>query len=99
MNQNPMPSSWWSLHLRVAKGETLSESEKTEYETHRAHFDSLPEQPSELIAQVLHARLRMSELSRESDILNHRLETLLLEKQRLEAKLSESTRKKLTAVG
>jgi hypothetical protein len=34
--------SWWALHLRVAKGESLSEQETADYEAGLTHLESLP---------------------------------------------------------
>jgi hypothetical protein len=34
---------WWSLHLRVAKGETLSEQEQNDYQEGLDHLDDQPE--------------------------------------------------------
>lgn len=38
---------WWSLHLRVAKGELLSEAEQVEYRRGQTHLDDQVELPGD----------------------------------------------------
>lgn len=39
MNPEPQTPSWWELHLRHARGETLTEAERQTYEAELARHD------------------------------------------------------------
>lgn len=99
MSHISVNTSWWDLHLRVARGEALTEAERAHYEKNADEVEAPGNLSTMLLPQLAKARKRLAELAQESDVLERRLETLEVEKQNLEALLSESTRNQLVSMG
>lgn len=55
---------WWSLHLRMAKGETLTEQEENEYRLGQQLLDGQPELPDN--DTLLHLRTLRTAINRTS---------------------------------
>lgn len=72
--------TWWALHLRVAKGESLSEQETTDYESGLNHLEGQPAGDEEALiylrslrsaisrATALHADLTARSVALDSEI-------------------------------
>ncbi len=52
--------TWWALHLRVAKGESLSEQETAEYESGLKHLEGQPTGDDEALVYLRSLRAAIS---------------------------------------
>lgn len=89
--------SWWLLHLRVARGELLTDEEKALYDATRDAFDGDEQQKPLQTAQLAKVELQRLEIER-SRLEQHRRQ---LDSQiaALESRLSLSTQQLLGAEG
>ena len=85
---------WWTLHLRVAKGETLSREERANYETGRQTFREEEKTETSLI-QLRQTREEIQKLEAERHRLHAQQQQLRERVMALEAALSESAKKAL----
>ncbi|MBC7818426.1 MAG: hypothetical protein IAG10_16185 [Planctomycetaceae bacterium] len=86
-------SSWWQLHLRFARGETLSAEEQSRYEAIRDELDRDDELP--LLANAKHARTDLRQLEAERDELERQRQQLDSRIASLEDRLSGQARQLL----
>jgi hypothetical protein len=86
--------AWWPLHLRVAKGETLTAEEQVVYETGRQQLYE-EEKLDGSIDALQKARRQMLELKAEYEQMRQRYEQMEAEIAALEAQLSEHDRELL----
>jgi cell division protein FtsB len=95
MNEKLDPKSWWQLHLRNARGETLSESERQQYEAelHRQESEAKPFTSD--LGKVKQLRAQAAELKLASVELRTRLSDLEHEIDAVEDSLSETARSAL----
>ncbi|MFM9962652.1 MAG: hypothetical protein ACKV2Q_15685 [Planctomycetaceae bacterium] len=82
--------SWWPLHLRVARGESLTPDEKSFYDATCQDFDSDEQQQPLRTAQLAKAKLQTLEVERTQ--LEQRRRQLDTQITALENRLSQSTR-------
>jgi predicted RNase H-like nuclease (RuvC/YqgF family) len=95
MTQSVDPRLWWELHLRKARGETLSEAEQQLYDAETARQDrQAPPLASDLQA-LKELRDQVRALARDNTALRARLSDLDAEIRRVEAALSRETRQAL----
>lgn len=85
---------WWTLHLRVAKGEILSREEQTSYETGRQTLREEERIETSLI-QLRHTREEIQNLEAERERLHAQQQHLRERVMALEAALSESAKQAL----
>jgi hypothetical protein len=88
---------WWPLHIRAARGETLSVEEQAVYEAGRQQMVA-EETIDGGLAGLRQAREKMLELKAEYQRMRHRYEQLEAEIATLEAQLDAPT-KELLGVG
>ena len=90
--------TWWALHLRAVRGETLNAEERDAYE---AGLRQLHEEESIMgdIAALRESRAKVAALKTENAQLHARREELEAEIAALEAALSERTRQALGVGG
>lgn len=86
-------AAWWQLHLRFARGETLSAEEQSRYEAVRDELDRDDELP--LLASAKHARTDLRRLEAERDELERRRQQLDSRIAALEGRLSSQARQLL----
>lgn len=86
-------AAWWQLHLRLARGETLSAEEQSRYEAIRDELGRDDELP--LLASAKHARTDLRRLEAERDELERRRQQLDSRIAALEGRLSGQTRRLL----
>lgn len=89
---------WWTLHLRVAKGDMLNIDEQRTYETGLQQLDVEETEafrPEEEIDQLRDLRERVLASDAEHERLSKQYETMRAEMARLEALLDEHTRQAL----
>jgi uncharacterized protein involved in exopolysaccharide biosynthesis len=86
--------TWWPLHLRVARGETLSVDEQAIYEAGRQQLYS-EEQIDGSIEALRKARQQMLNLKAEYEQMRRRYEEMEAQIERLEARLAEEDRQLL----
>ncbi len=89
--------SWWPLHLRVARGESLTPEEKSFYDATRQDFDSDEQLQPLRTTQLAKAELQTLEIERSQ--LEQRRRQLDTQIAALENRLSQSTRQLLGAEG
>lgn len=90
--------AWWPLHLRVAKGETLSADEQTAYEAGLQQLDAEEAEafrPDKEIVDLRELREQVFAADAEHQRLSKQYETMRSEMARLEALLDERTRQAL----
>jgi predicted nuclease with TOPRIM domain len=90
-------AKWWSLHLRVARGESLSAEEMSRYETSLRQFDENERLGPLQGAKQAHENLQRLEAERSR--LEERRRRLDLEIQTLENTLAQQARQALAAEG
>jgi hypothetical protein len=73
--------AWWQLHVRMARGETLSHEEKARYEAGAKELDAAEKYPS-TFERLRTMRARIAELKAEE-------ERLLTEQQALDERIAE----------
>jgi|CXWL01.1.fsa_nt_gi cell division protein FtsB len=85
---------WWVLHVRRARGESLSQEEMATYESElkRLHDDEIL---AEDLPALRQARQAVIDLDRRCDQLQTRRQNLKQEIARLESALSDETRQQL----
>ncbi len=86
-------SLWWPLHLRFARGESLSPEEQRRYEVIRDELDRDDE--LQLLANAKHARTDLRQLEAERTELERRRHQLDSRIAALEDRLSGQTRQLL----
>ena len=89
--------SWWPLHLRVARGESLTPDEKGFYDATRHAFDTDEQHKPLRTAQL--AKVELQRLEVERTWLEQHRRQLDTQIAALENRLSESTRQLLGAEG
>lgn len=95
MTQPVDPRLWWELHLRKARGETLSETEQQLYDAETARQDrEAPPLAADLQA-LKELRDQVRTLARDNTALRARLNDLDAEICRIEAALSREARQAL----
>lgn len=84
-------SSWWELHLRKCRGESLTAAEQEQYESELAVQD----QPVAVhnLEHLKQLRLQVATAENENDQLRNRIVDLEKEIQSVEQALSQRTRK------
>src|SRR5580692_2998403 len=94
--------TWWMLHIRMAKGETLDAAELSDYNAGLQQLDAeeahIMPQESELDS-LRDMRQRVLSARAEHQRLSSQYETMLNEMERLESLLDEHTRHALGVGG
>lgn len=85
---------WWTLHVRAARGEELTEGERVAYEAGLRELQDEEVLASDL-SSLREVREAVSELDAKYEELQQRRHELKAEVARLEAGLSEEERKRL----
>lgn len=85
--------SWWELHLRVARGESLTDEESVAYDSGRQDLESGEE--SQLLLGAKHAREDLAAIEAEHSDLEQRRQALDAEIQKLESCMGQQTRRLL----
>ena len=93
--------TWWPLHYRVAKGETLKEDEQALYESglQKLYAEEEAQLAPIRVERMRKERERIEELEAERARLQTQYEILRAEIKALEARFSEPTRKLLGIEG
>ena len=86
-------TAWWQLHLRLARGESLSAEEQNRYDVIRDELDRDDE--LQLLADAKHAKTDLRQLEAERDELDRRRQQLDSRIAALEGRLSSQTRQLL----
>ncbi len=86
-------AAWWQLHLRLARGESLSAEEQNRYDTIRDDLDRYDK--LQLLADAKHAKTDLRQLEAERDELDRRRQQLDSRIAALEGRLSGQTRQLL----
>jgi predicted nuclease with TOPRIM domain len=86
---------WWQLHVRTARGETLTPQEQSAYEAALRGLDS--HESLGTLADARHARQQLIALEAEHSRLEERRRQLGIQIEELEGRLGERTRELLKA--
>lgn len=86
-------AAWWQLHLRLARGESLSAEEQNRYDVIREELDRDDE--LQLLADAKHAKCDLRQLETERGELERRRQQLDSRIAALEGRLSGQTRQLL----
>ncbi len=93
--QNIDPHTWWQLHLRKAKGETLSSAEQHAYDAELCRQDCEASPLKIDLIRLKYLRTQASELAKTNADFRSRVTELELEIQLVERSLSRETREAL----
>lgn len=85
--------TWWALHVRVARGESLTADEYAFYDSHRHDLES--DEQSQWLLGAKHARNDLTSLESEHSQLEQRRQALDAEIRLLESRLGQQTRQLL----
>jgi hypothetical protein len=85
--------TWWELHVRVARGESLTAEESAFYDSHRHDLET--GEQSQLVLGAKHARDDLTALESERSQLEQRRQELDAEIRLLESRMGEETRRLL----
>jgi chromosome segregation ATPase len=94
----PAPS-WWQLHLRKARGESLSQAELQAYEAELARQDKEAPRLNTDVATLIDLRTQISHLAQLNGDYRSRLAELEAEVQHLEQALAQPAREALGLKG
>lgn len=81
--------TWWELHVRVARGESLTAEESAVYQSGRQDLESGEE--SQLLLEAKHARDDLKALESERSELERRRQELDAEIRLLESRMGQET--------
>lgn len=82
--------TWWELHVRVARGESLTAEERTVYQSQLHDFET--DEESQLLLGAKHAREDLTALESERSQLEQRRQELDAEIRLLESRMGQQTR-------
>lgn len=85
--------SWWELHIRVARGESLTAEESAVYQSGQEGLESGEE--AQLLLRAKHIREDLAALESERSELERRRQALDAEIQKLESRMGQQTRRLL----
>ena len=85
--------TWWKLHVRVARGESLTGEEGAFYESHRQDLET--DEQSQLLLGAKNARDDLTALDSERSLLEQRRQELDAEIRLLEGRMGKQTRQLL----
>jgi hypothetical protein len=85
--------TWWELHVRVARGESLTAEENAFYDSHRHNLET--GEQSELLPGGKHGRDGLTALESERSQLEQRRQELDAEIRLLESRIGQQTRRLL----
>jgi hypothetical protein len=92
------PHAWWELHLRQARGESLSEEEQRFYDAEIARQDREASPLKSDLGSLKKLRAQVCNLPRTNAQLRARLVELETQMQNVEQSLSQETREALGAM-
>jgi hypothetical protein len=90
--------SWWNLHLRVARGETLTSNQQKEYEIGLSEMHALEDKTGD-ISRLREKRSEVLGLEAEHESLQQRSSSLEAEIAALELAMNANTRELLGVEG
>ena len=96
MGESTFPT-WWELHVRVARGESLTADETVVYQAR--NDTSNAEDESELLEMAKHARHDLTSLASERAQLERRHQELDAEIRLLESRMAQQTGRLLGVAG
>lgn len=94
MSNNTQKGTWWDLHLKVARGEKLTDQEKQLYDAEMSQHDQIGSHLSN-IDLLKKLRAEIATLSQQNEQMRAHITSLEAEIKTIEKRLSKETRELL----